>query len=418
MVKIVDLLARRGVMVPERTLHRFCADELGYRRQATTVRVADGQPGAEVQVDFARMGLINDPVSGRRRVVHALIFTAVFSRHLFVWLTHRQTLEDVIAGCEAAWAFFGGVFHVLVPDNLSPVVTKADGCAPRFTDAFLEYAQARGFVIDPARVRRPQDKPRVERAVQYVRGSLFAGEDFRDLANAQRRAERWCVEVAGMRVHGTIQARPVQVFRAQEQALLLPAPAGPYDLPVYRRAKVHRDHHIEVARALYSVPGGLIGQLVDVRADSALVRISHRGQVVKVHPRMAPGRRSTDRDDLPSDKTAYAMRDLDQLRAKAAGHGEAIGVYAAQLLDVALPWTRMRQVYRLLGLVRTWGADRVDDACRRALDAETVDVGLIGRMLERATETQPAEPTTGGNVVTGRFARDPQEFAVDKGRAL
>lgn len=80
------------------------------------------------------------------------------------------------------------------------------------------------------------------------------------------------------------------------------------------------------------------------------------------------------------------MRDIDKLLAKAAGHGEAIGVYAAELLGTPLPWTRMRTVYRLLGLVNKWGADRVNDACRRALDAEAVDVGLIGRMLERATE--------------------------------
>ena len=414
-VKIVDLLARRGVRVPERTLHRFCAEELGYRRQKTTVLVADGEPGGEVQVDFGRLGYLVD-AAGARRLLHALIFTAVFSRHLFVWLCHRQTLEDVIAGCDAAWAFFGGVFHVMVPDNLSPVVAKADATAPRFTDAFVEYAQARGFVVDPARVRRPQDKPRVERAVPYVRGNFFAGEQFVDLADAQRRAERWCLEVAGMRVHGTTQARPLQVFRAEEQALLLPAPTEPYDLPIYRTAKVHRDHHVEVARALYSVPGSLIGAHVDVRADSQLVRISHRGQVVKVHPRMPAGRRSTDADDLPDGTAAYAMRDLDRLVAKAAGHGEAVGRYAAALLDVPLPWTRMRTVYRLLGLVGKWGADRVDDACRRALDAEAVDVGLIGRMLERATErtSDQQQPAAAGNVVAGRFARDPDEFAVNR----
>jgi hypothetical protein len=40
----------------------------------------------------------------------ALIFTAHVSRHTFVWLSWRQELEDVIAGCEAAWAFYGGVF--------------------------------------------------------------------------------------------------------------------------------------------------------------------------------------------------------------------------------------------------------------------------------------------------------------------
>lgn len=414
-VKVHELLARRGVTVPHRTLHRFCVDELGYRRAKTTVRVNDGEPGGEVQVDFGRLGYLVD-LEGRRRLVRALIFTAVFSRHMFVWLTHRETLEDVIAGCEAAWAFFGGVFAVMIPDNLSPVVAKADPTAPRFTDAFVEYAQSRGFVIDPARVRHPQDKPRVERAVQYVRGSFFAGEEFRDLADAQRHAKRWCTEVAGMRIHGTIQARPAEVFRIEEAGLLLPAPTEPYDLPVYRTAKVHRDHHIEVARALYSVPGALIGQHVDVRADSTLVRISHRGHLVKVHPRMAPGTRATDAEDLPADKTVYAMRDLDKLLAKAAREGEAIGRYAAALLDTPLPWTKMRTVYRLLGLVGKWAPGRVDDACRRALDAEAVDVGLVARMLERATEATAGEQPAAAEarVVAGRFARDPGEFAVNR----
>lgn len=413
-VKIVDLLARRGVVVPERTLHRFCAEELGHRRQGPTVPVADGEPGSELQVDFGQLGYLTD-ADGRRRLVRALIFTAVFSRHMFVWVCHRETQDNVIAGCEAAWAFFGGVFAVLIPDNLAAVVATADATTPRFSDAFTEYAQSRGFVIDPARVRHPKDKPRVERTVTYVRGNFFAGEEFTDLAEVQRHAERWCADTAGRRIHGTTQARPIEVFAAQEQPVLLPAPSEPYDLPIYRTAKVHRDHHIEVARALYSVPGALIGCHVHVRADSKLVRISHRGHLVKVHPRQPAGRRATDPDDLPAEKTVYAMRDVDKLLASAAGEGEAIGRYAAALLEVPLPWTRMRSVYRLLGLVRKWGADRVDEACRRALAAEAVDVGLISRMLERATETDPpAEPTSPTTVTAGRFARAPGEFAVNR----
>jgi len=120
----------------------------------------------------------------------------------------------------------------------------------------------------------------------------------------------------------------------------------------YATAKVHRDHHIEVAKALYSVPGDLIGVQVQVRADRALVRIYARGQLVKVHPRQPPGRRVTDPQDLPAERTAYALRDLDQLQRIAAGHGPAIGVHAAALLDHPLPWTKMRQVYALLGLVK------------------------------------------------------------------
>jgi transposase len=414
-VKITELLARRGVVVPCRTVQRYLHDVCGRSRgRGPTVRIADGAPGDECQVDFGRMGLIFDPAAGRRRVVQALIFTACYSRHCFVWLTHRQTTEAVIAGCEAAWGFFGGVFATLIPDNMSAIVDDADGLEPRLNQAFVEYAQSRGFVIDPARVRRPQDKPRVERAVSFVRGSLFAGEDFIDLADAQRRAEQWCTQRAGLRTHGSTQLRPAEVFATDEAPGLRPAPTGPYDLPIYVTAKVHRDHHIEVARSLYSVPGNLIGTRVEVRADRSLVRIFARGQLVKVHPRQAPGRRSTDPADLPADKTIYAMRDLDRLRRLAADHGDAIGAYAAALLDIPLPWTKMRQVYALLGLVKRWGADRVNSACATALEAEAVNVGLIGRMLERGTETTPVQPALPGTVVAGRFARDPQHFAVDR----
>ena len=161
-VKIGELLARRGVLVPERTLHRYALEVLGHGRAArkTTVRVADGEPGAECQVDFGKMGLLEDREAGRRRVVHALIFTACYSRHCYVHLSFRQDLPAVIAGCDAAWAFFGGVFKVVIPDNMAPVVDRAHPTDPRFNQAFAEYAQDRGFVIDPARIRHPADNPR------------------------------------------------------------------------------------------------------------------------------------------------------------------------------------------------------------------------------------------------------------------
>jgi transposase len=132
-VKIEELLARRGVRVPYRTLHRFAVERCGFRARLTKVRVVDGEPGVECQIDFGQMGLLLDPETGKRRRVHALIFTAVVSRHMFVWLTYSQTLTAVIAGCEAAWAFFGGCFKVLVPDNLKPVVSNADAVNPQLS---------------------------------------------------------------------------------------------------------------------------------------------------------------------------------------------------------------------------------------------------------------------------------------------
>jgi transposase len=95
------------VAVPYRTLHRFAVDRCGFGRTRSTVRAADGEPGMECQIDFGRLGLMHDPDTDRRRSLHALIFTAVLSRHMIVWLSFTQTLADVIAGSEAAWAYFG-----------------------------------------------------------------------------------------------------------------------------------------------------------------------------------------------------------------------------------------------------------------------------------------------------------------------
>ena len=140
------------------------------------------------------------------------------------------------------------------------------------------------------------------------------------------------------------------------------------------------------------------------------MKLFHRGQLIKTHPRQPPGGRHTDPADLPVDRVGYAMRDLDRLRATAAGHGENIGIYAFRLLDDPLPWTRMRAVYRLLGLVRRYGPGPVDTACGTALELDVVSVSKIAAMLAKALEdTVPVLPAAAGHPA-GRFARDPGEF--------
>lgn len=407
--KIHTLLARQGCAVPYRTLNRFAGERCGFGRKDTTVRVADGDPGVECQIDFGYLGMLTDAEDGRRRKVHALIFTAVYSRHVFVWLSYSQTLAAVIAGCQAAWEFFGGVFAVLIPDNLKPVIAAADAVNPRFTQGWLDYAGHVGFLTDPARVRSPKDKPRVERAVQYVRRNFWDGETFTSLDQAQQAATAWCLRTAGTRIHGSTCARPLEVFTTAEQALLLPVP-GVYDVPVFKAVTVHRDFHAEVLKALYSLPEQWIGHTLDVRADSELVKFYHRGTLVKVHPRQPAGGRSTDRADLPEHKAGYALRDLAALIASCAAHGPNIGIYAERILDDPLPWTRMRTVYRLQGLVRRYGAERVDRACSLSLDLDVVSVNKIASMLERGTEsTAPALPRAVGQEAT-RFTRSPSEF--------
>ncbi len=120
--KVQRLLARHtGVMVPLRTLQRFIAEELEQGGRGRTVRLADPSPGHELEVDFMKAGDFTERGTGRTLTMHALVCTAVSSRHQFVWPCTSQTREDVIEGLEAAWRFFGGVFRVVICDNLKPV---------------------------------------------------------------------------------------------------------------------------------------------------------------------------------------------------------------------------------------------------------------------------------------------------------
>ena len=138
-------------------------------------------------------------------------------------------------------------------------MAQADSVNPRFTVGWLDYAQARGFVTDPARVAHPQDKPRVERMVQYVRGQLLRRGGLRR-SGRRPGPRRGVVRREGRAAHPRHHVRPPGGgVRRAEAALLLPAPAAPYEVPIYAEVKVHRDYHVQVAKALYSIPEHLSG---------------------------------------------------------------------------------------------------------------------------------------------------------------
>ncbi|WP_245848892.1 Mu transposase domain-containing protein [Mycobacterium palustre] len=149
--------------------------------------------------------------------------------------------------------------------------------------------------------------------VQYVRDNFFVGEDFRDLGDCRARAEDWCGQVAGMRLHGTTRRRPAEMFAAEEAPQLKPVPEEVFDIPTWTHPKVAPDRHLQVVKALYSVPGELVGRRLDARADARTVKLYWRGELMKVHPVMAPGRRHTDPADLPAEVSVYAVQDLNTL---------------------------------------------------------------------------------------------------------
>ena len=138
-----------------------------------------------------------------------------------------------------------------------------------------------------------------------MRESWFDGEQFRDLDDARRNAEHWSREIAGRRIHGTTRRVPLEVFESEEKSAMLPPPTAPFDVPLWTDAKVHPDHHIQVVRALYSVPTRYLHRKVRVRADSKTVRIYAGTELIKVHPRQPPGGRkfcTTPREIISPDK--------------------------------------------------------------------------------------------------------------------
>ena len=415
--KLVKLLARHsGVTVPLRTLQRFIAEDLG-RPDRSTVRVVDPEPGV-LEMDFLELGVFTELATGETRKLYALLLTASVSRHQFLWPCLSQTRQDAIEGLEAAWEFFGGVFPVLLPDNTKAVVAKADPVAPVFNRDFVEYAQSRGFRIDPARARKPRDKARVERQVRYVRDDYFKGERFGCLEETRIEARRWCWDDAGMRDHGTTRCHPREAFEQGEKAVLLPAPTQPYDTPTWGDYVVGRDHAVVVGYALYSVPYGLGEVTLRVRSDRSTVKFYKGAQLVKVHPRQPEGGSSIDPADLPPGKAELATRDTASLVEQAKAFGPHVEEYARRLAEGPLPWSRMRHIYRLMGLARRYGAAVTDEACARALEVGVVNVQRIDGMLRKGLATRrllksSPRPTPQAKVL--RFARSASAFRLDHG---
>jgi transposase len=213
--------------VPLSVLHQRLRDEHGLRASwpeqlrkppRVTIRLPDPPPGEEAQVDFFFVGSWHDPAVGRRRKRSCFQMTLSHSRHTFLYPVAGETRTAWLDAQVAAFTFFGGVPKRVVLDNLRAGIVTADRYEPRVNRAYGELARYYGFLVDPARVRRPQDKARIERSNGYAQTSFFAGRELGRLTELRCAAARWCLEVAGRRVHGTTGEQPLAAFRAREQA--------------------------------------------------------------------------------------------------------------------------------------------------------------------------------------------------------
>ena len=428
--KMAELLHRHhGVTVPLRSLQRLVQRRLGRQGPTPTRWVADCKPGEELQVDFAELGWTTDMDKGEKRKLFAFICTAVHSRHCMVWPTWSCTSFDVLAGLQAAFEFFGGVFKVVIFDNAKAAVLRADPVSPALHPAVLQFQQHHGFVLDPARVRRPQDKGRVERTVQYVQGSMFAGESVMPLSQWCEYAAQWSERTAGMRVHAVTRRRPAEHFAEQERGALLALPTTRWQWGHQGLHRVGRDGRFRLQAEMYAV-SGLVGETLWVRADERSVTAWHRGEQVLRCDRVGKGQTGGAPELLQGRAAAVSQRNPTPLLEQAAEHGPSVAEVARLTLGPP-PWFgQVRKFKMLMQLCTQYGSKQVDEACAVALSLQVHDVLRIRGRLElglgaqdahaagtgESDESAPAvEPTAPVPAPALRFSRSANEFRHDSG---
>ena len=346
-------------------------------------------PGDEAQVDFGYAGEFFDPELGRVRRAWAFVMVLSCSRHQYAELVFDQTVATWLRLHRAAFEFFGGVPQRVVLDNLRAAIVHAALHDPEVQRSYREFAEHYGFLIAPCRPRTPQHKGKVEQGgVHYVKRNALAGRAFRDVHDGNRHLWRWCVEVAGRRVHGTTKQIPLEVFDTVERLALQPLPPAPWELTEWKQAKLHGDCHVVFDGAYYSAPHRLIGQRLWVRARITTVELFHDHALVATHRRGRPGQRRTLQAHLPPDKVQFLLQTPAWCRERAAAVGPACALFIDTLLGDR-PVDRLRSAQGVLRLAGRYGARRLDAACARAQAAGEYRYHTVKTILAHALDAQP-----------------------------
>jgi transposase len=346
-------------------VHRLLAGIRAAQPQEATVRL-DFAPGEAAQVDFGAGPLLEDPASGRRRRSWCFVMTLCFSRHQYVEFVFDQTVATWLGCHRRAFEWFTAVPGRLIIDNPKCAITRACAHDPIVQRAYAECAEGYGFKIDPCPPADPQKKGIVESGVKYVKRNFLPARSFRDLTDLNAQARAWVIETAGERIHGTTRERPLERF-ARERPLLRPLPAMAPDLGVWTMVRVHRDCHVQFEQSLYSVPFTRVGERLWLRATDTSVAIYAEHRLIAQHLRApARGSRRTVREHLPPEAQAFFLRDRHWCVEQAL----RIGPTCAELITVLLTdriVERLRAAQGVIRLADTYGAARVEAACRRAL---------------------------------------------------
>jgi transposase len=375
-----DLVSEHGFAAQYHSVRRFVR-RLEHK-QALPFRRLECAPGQEAQVDFGT-GIPIVQADGTRRRTHVFRIVLSHSRKGYSEAVYRQTSEEFIRCLENAFAHFGGVPQTLVLDNLKAAVEQPDWYDPELNPKLRSFAEYYGLALLPTKPRTPRHKGKIESGVGYVKKNGLKGHSFTSLEEENRHLLAWETSVADLRIHGTIRKQVGRLFAEVERAVLRPVPVERFPFFQEGRRAVHRDGHVEVAKAYYSVPPEYLGRTLWVRWDSRLVRIlGQQLEPIAVHIRQEPGRFSTQRGHLAAEKISKvesgAVWLLSQVRRVGPG---ATGWAQAMLSARGIEGVRVLQGLLHLAERHPWSA--VDEACVVALAHISYRLRTIRQLLKR-----------------------------------
>jgi transposase len=371
--------------------------------------------GARMFVDYAGTTLeVIDGATGEVRDCQLFVAVLGASSYTFAEATFTQRLVDWIGSHVRAFAFFGGVTSQLVSDNLKAGVTKACFYEPAVNRTYAEMAAHYGTAVIPARPKKPRDKAKVEVAVQIATRWIIAKlrhQRFFSLAEINI-AIRDLVAQLNDRATRHLGTSRRALFEDIEHKALKALPVETYIYAEWKQCKVSFDYHVEVERHYYSVPHTLLRESVWVRITAHTVEVFHRGQRVAAHLRSSSQRRHTTlAEHMPSSHRRYA----DWTPERVARQAGEIGRNTAALIEIILrerahPEQGFRAAIGIIRLAKSFGGERLEAACERALAIGARSFTSVNSILKNNLDAKRPAPAADGPAITHSNIRGPRYF--------
>ena len=348
----------------------------------------DFDPGEAAQVDFGKGPEIVDVKTGEVISTHFFVMTLAWSRHQYAEIVRDQKLTTWLGCHRRAFEFFNGIPDRVIIDNLKAAIVKACWHDPVVQRSYGECAEDYGFIISPCPPRDPKKKGIVESGVKYIKRNFLPLKTFRSMGDANQQLMEWILNVAGTRIHGTTRQPPLTIFNETERHVLKKLPVIPPELAIWAKAKLHGNCHIQFEKSYYSAPYKLIRQELWLKITENTVKIFHDYEMVAIHPRAHyPGTKASEVEHLPPEAIAYKMQDPQWCLTQAG----KVGSHCHDLIETLFSDRILDNLRAAQGIVRLktkYGSERLNAACKRALDYENPRYHAVKSILEKGLEQQ------------------------------